>query len=62
MIMIKFIFYLISIIFITSCASVTSPTGGPRDEIPPTLLTAYPPDQTLNFSTHTITLTFDEYI
>lgn len=45
-----------------SCANPISPTGGPKDTIPPTLLESSPMDQQLNFSGQSITLTFDEII
>jgi hypothetical protein len=45
-----------------SCASPTGVTGGPRDTIPPTLLQSYPSNNTVNFNSTEITLTFDERI
>lgn len=49
-------------LLVHSCANPISPTGGPKDTIPPKLITAYPETQTLNFKDQTIVLTFDEYI
>lgn len=46
----------------TSCANIVPPTGGPRDSLPPVLLSANPKDSALNFKAKTITLTFDEYV
>ena len=48
--------------FVSRCASPTNPTGGPKDTIPPKLLSSDPPNNTLNFSDKTITLEFDERI
>lgn len=45
-----------------NCASITSPTGGPRDTIPPKLIQSFPPNGTINFKTKSIELLFDEYI
>lgn len=45
-----------------SCAHVTSPTGGPKDETPPTKLLSAPAHEAKNFKGQTITLTFDEWI
>lgn len=45
-----------------SCANIIPPTGGPRDSLPPVLISASPKDSTLNFKGNRITLTFDEYI
>lgn len=52
----------ILIVFATGCAQIIPPTGGPRDSIPPVMLSATPKDSTLNFKGNKIVLTFDEYI
>lgn len=44
------------------CANPLTPTGGPKDTIPPTLLLSQPIDQTINFSGKEFTLYFDEFI
>lgn len=51
-------------IFITTiqCANQTAPTGGPKDEDPPELVTSNPTNRELNVSTKTITLEFNEYV
>jgi len=41
---------------------VGNPTGGPRDTIPPKLVTANPPNRTVNFKGNRITFTYDEYV
>jgi uncharacterized protein (DUF2141 family) len=48
--------------WISSCASVGTPTGGPSDEKPPVLLSSTPKDQSLNYKGKTVTLEFDEFI
>ncbi|MCW3111517.1 MAG: hypothetical protein JWQ09_6023 [Segetibacter sp.] len=53
--------YFISIIG-TGCAQIGSPTGGPRDSLPPVLVSASPKLYATNFSGNKITLAFDEYI
>lgn len=50
------------LIVIGSCARRGVPTGGPRDTIPPTLVTMYPPLETVNFDDDEIYLEFDEYV
>lgn len=45
-----------------SCANQTAPTGGPKDEDPPILITSNPADQALNVTEKEIVLEFDEYI
>src|SRR6476620_8886992 len=47
---------------LTGCAQVVAPTGGPRDSIPPVLLTANPKEGTTNFTGKKITLDFNEYV
>ena len=44
------------------CARRGSPTGGPKDETPPMLLRAEPPQKTVNFKDDEIRIYFDEYI
>jgi hypothetical protein len=46
----------------TGCANIIPPSGGPRDTLPPILLSALPADSTVNFRGNRITLTFDEYV
>lgn len=47
---------------ITGCAQIMTPTGGPRDTIPPKLIGAAPSERTINFNAKKITLNFDEYV
>lgn len=46
----------------SGCAQIGAPTGGPRDSIPPVLVSAYPKVLSTNFTGNKITLVFDEYI
>lgn len=46
----------------TGCANIVPPSGGPRDSLPPILVSATPADSSTNFRANRITLTFDEYI
>ncbi len=55
------LFFLISSI-VTSCANIIPPSGGPRDSLPPNLITAFPKDSAINVTTKKITLTFDEFV
>ncbi len=63
----KYIFSLIFlsfviIYFLTECASITPPGGGPRDTIPPVLLKSIPEHKSLNFSGNSVSLVYDEYL
>jgi hypothetical protein len=62
-----FIFFLVCLAFtryplITGCANIVPPTGGPRDSLPPVLLTAEPQMKAIHVDGKKIVLTFDEYI
>lgn len=56
------IYFLISILLINGCAKRGSPTGGPKDSIPPVLVNANPKLNSTNFNQEEIRLTFDEWI
>ncbi len=56
------LFSILSIYFLTDCANITPPTGGPKDTIPPVLVSAVPENKSVNFSGNSIKLTFDEYL
>jgi hypothetical protein len=55
-------FFLLRIPLFTGCANIIPPSGGPRDSLPPVLITANPALKTLHFDSKKIVLTFDEYI
>lgn len=46
----------------TGCANIIPPTGGPKDTLPPVLMSALPKDSAVNIKNSKITLTFDEYV
>lgn len=45
-----------------ACATVSTPTGGPRDERPPVVLSNTTPSGTVNFDQKTIIVEFDEFV
>lgn len=49
-------------LIVTSCARQSSPTGGPKDTIPPVLINSVPGANQTNFRDKTIELEFDEMI
>lgn len=53
------LFYLI---FYTSCANMGSPSGGPKDTIPPVVIKTIPELRGTSFSGSDVRFTFDEYI
>lgn len=46
----------------SGCANPVSPTGGPKDSIPPCLINSHPLTGSTNFKEQEITLDFSEYI
>lgn len=56
-----YIFLLVSL-YLYSCASQTTPNGGPKDETPPVLLKSNPTQNEKNFKGKIIELTFDELV
>ena len=56
------LFFIAYMAFNSSCAVIVPPTGGPKDTIPPRLVTALPKDSALNVTSKKITLTFDEFV
>ena len=46
----------------TRCANVVTPSGGPKDTIPPVVLQSVPENQATNFQDKEIHITFDEYV
>lgn len=53
---------IISNFFISSCASVQAPTGGPKDTIQPVIIKELPKNLTKNFNVKKIEIEFDEFI
>lgn len=49
-------------ITVLTCARITSPTGGPKDNTPPQLITSVPRDGQTQYTGKTILLQFDEAI
>ena len=49
-------------ILLQQCAKQTAPTGGPKDQTPPTLTKSNPPNKSVNFKGDNIELTFDELV
>jgi len=59
--------YLISFLlladkFLFKCANPGNPTGGPKDTIPPTVISTFPENGSVNFDDNELILEFSEYI
>lgn len=51
-----------AIVFITSCAQIVAPSGGPKDEVPPKVLKEIPSNKNTSFNDKKIIIKFDEFI
>lgn len=58
----KLFFIIITSTLFWSCANQTQPTGGPKDEDPPILISSSPESGALNVQTQTIQLEFNEMV
>jgi uncharacterized protein (DUF2141 family) len=65
----RLLFFLLSILLIpkiivltSGCAQIMAPTGGPRDTLPPVLVSTNPKQPATNFTGNRINLYFDEYV
>lgn len=58
----NYIFLLFFILCFVRCAKRSTPTGGPKDSIPPVLVNANPKINSVFFDKDEIQLTFDEFI
>jgi hypothetical protein len=47
---------------LSGCANMIPPSGGPRDSLPPVLVSASPRDSSLNFTNYRITFVFNEFV
>jgi uncharacterized protein (DUF2141 family) len=58
----KNLHWFICIIFLTSCARQSSPTGGPKDTIPPEFKHSIPPNEAINYKGKELELLFSEQV
>ena len=56
------VYILFSLIILFGCAKRGTPSGGPKDSIPPVLVNASPKLNSTNFDSEEVRLTFDEWI
>ena len=50
------------VVLTSGCAQIIAPTGGPRDTLPPVLVSTSPKKPAINFTGNRINLYFDEYV
>jgi hypothetical protein len=61
-VLLVFLLFVICITGPMGCANIVAPLGGPKDTIPPHLVSAVPKDSARRFTGNKIIFTFDEYI
>lgn len=49
-------------LLLNSCANVVTPSGGPKDTVPPKVVSSEPENFSKNFTSSVLTFEFDEYI
>lgn len=47
---------------IIACANPVAPTGGPKDTTPPEIIRSVPENQSVNFNSDRVTITFSEFV
>ena len=50
------------ILFINACAKISTPSGGPRDRLPPVVVKSTPINGVKNFKGNKLDIVFDEYV
>jgi len=51
-----------AMLFVLSCAKISSPSGGPKDTEPPVILKSLPENGTVEFTGKSFSITFDEFV
>ena len=51
-----------AVLLLYGCAQQVAPTGGPKDETPPSILTELPANLSTNFTSDRVVISFDEFI
>lgn len=60
--MLYIVFYICFSFFVSSCATIVSPNGGEKDVTPPLVLSVFPKNESINFKSSEVKITFDEYV
>jgi len=60
--MTNIVFYICFAFFISSCANIIMPSGGEVDKTPPKVISISPENNSLNFRSKEVVITFDEYV
>ena len=51
-----------ALLLLAACANPVSPTGGPKDNTPPAVLRSDPANQSINFNSDKVIITFSEFV
>ena len=55
-------FVILLLALISGCANIVTPTGGDKDSTPPKILSLAPENKSLNFSSKSFIISFDEFV
>ncbi|MEG2071471.1 MAG: Ig-like domain-containing protein [Bacteroidales bacterium] len=58
----KIIFFIVTTFFLSSCAKIVMPIGGPKDTNPPVVIKEFPENKSTHFNSKQIKLTFNEFV
>ncbi len=50
------------VLYVVACATIVSPTGGPKDIVPPKMVSSEPKNLSTNFNDKKIIINFNEYV
>lgn len=60
--LLKFVIPALALLFAASCATIVTPTGGPKDVTPPKMLSSEPANLSTNFTGDKLVFNFDEFV
>ncbi len=60
--MLRLLLTVLSLLLLSACANMVTPTGGPKDTTPPKVTQATPENQSTGFIGRKVEVTFDEYV
>lgn len=59
---VRIVLICLAAVYLGACAKIGSPTGGPKDYTPPSVVSSKPNDHSVNFNGKKVEITFDEFL